>query len=62
MSNTTALPDADKAALKDSQTQLPEDTINEYEDSEENFQPKTLKFWIVIIAIYLSLFLVILVS
>ncbi|KAI4713719.1 hypothetical protein J4E89_001166 [Alternaria sp. Ai002NY15] len=31
---------------------------NEYADSEENYKPKTLKFWLVIISIYLAFFLV----
>lgn len=34
----------------------------EYEDAEKNFQPKTLKFWMIIIGMYLSIFLVALVS
>jgi hypothetical protein len=35
---------------------------DEYEDAENNFQLKSLKFWTIIIAIYLSIFLVALVS
>ena len=35
---------------------------NEYEDAEKNFQQKSLKFWIIIIGVYLSIFLVALVS
>ncbi|KAI4636024.1 hypothetical protein J4E83_000978 [Alternaria metachromatica] len=31
---------------------------NEYADSEENYKPKTLNFWLVIISIYLAFFLV----
>jgi len=31
---------------------------NEYADAEENYKPKTLKFWLVIISIYLAFFLV----
>ncbi|EXJ64936.1 hypothetical protein A1O7_01275 [Cladophialophora yegresii CBS 114405] len=31
---------------------------NEYEDAEKNFQPKSLKFWTVIIGIFLSVFLI----
>ncbi|KAI4663976.1 uncharacterized protein J4E79_003476 [Alternaria viburni] len=31
---------------------------HEYADSEENYKPKTLKFWLVIISIYLAFFLV----
>ena len=36
--------------------------VNEYEDAERNYQPKSLKFWTVIIGMYLSFFLVALVS
>ncbi|KAF2664245.1 putative aflatoxin efflux pump [Microthyrium microscopicum] len=31
---------------------------NEYEDAELNYQPKTPKFWLIIIGMYLSIFLV----
>ncbi|VUC21462.1 unnamed protein product, partial [Clonostachys rosea] len=31
---------------------------NEYEDAERNYKPKTLKFWTILIGMYLSLFLV----
>ncbi|OCK74400.1 putative aflatoxin efflux pump [Lepidopterella palustris CBS 459.81] len=31
---------------------------NEYEDAEKNYQPKSLKFWIIMIGIYLSILLV----
>ncbi|ETI28885.1 hypothetical protein G647_01337 [Cladophialophora carrionii CBS 160.54] len=31
---------------------------NEYEDAEKNFQPKSLKFWTIIIGIFLSVFLI----
>ena len=40
----------------------PVDTVDEYEDAERNFQPKSLKFWTIIIGMYLSIFLVALVS
>ena len=40
----------------------PVETVDEYEDAEKNFQPKSLKFWTIIIAMYLSIFLVALVS
>lgn len=32
--------------------------VDEYEDAETNFQPKSLKFWTIIIGVYLSIFLV----
>jgi hypothetical protein len=31
---------------------------DQYEDAEKNYQPKSLKFWTIIVATYLSLFLV----
>jgi hypothetical protein len=31
---------------------------NEYGDAEENYNPKSLKFWLIIISVYLSFFLV----
>lgn len=40
----------------------PVETVDEYEDAEKNFQPKSLKFWAIIIGMYLSIFLVALVS
>lgn len=38
------------------------DVNEEYQDAEENFQPKSPKFWTIIIGMYLSIFLVALVS
>jgi MFS family permease len=32
--------------------------VNEYADSEENYKPRSLKFWLIIISVYLSYFLV----
>lgn len=40
----------------------PVETVDEYEDAEKNFQPKSLKFWTIVIGMYLSIFLVALVS
>ena len=40
----------------------PAESVDEYEDAEKNFQPKSLKFWTIIIGMYLSIFLVALVS
>lgn len=40
----------------------PVEIADEYEDAEMNFRPKSLKFWAIIISIYLSIFLVALVS
>lgn len=39
----------------------PQDNPNEYEDAEKNYKPKTLKFWTILIGMYLSMFLVALV-
>lgn len=64
MSNTVELPNVEKLAPTAEQT-LPaavDDTVNEYADAEKNFQPRTLKFWTIVIGMYLSLFLVLLVS
>jgi hypothetical protein len=33
-------------------------TANEYADAEENYDPKSLKFWLIILSVYLSFFLV----
>lgn len=43
-------------------TPQPVDDADEYEDAEKNFQPKSPKFWLVIVGMYLSIFLVALVS
>ena len=40
----------------------PPNPKNEYEDAERNYKPKSIKFWTVIIGMYLSFFLVALVS
>jgi MFS family permease len=37
----------------------PEVTVaNEYADAEKNYDPKSLKFWLIILSVYLSFFLV----
>jgi len=38
------------------------DPVDEYEDAEMNFKPKSLKFWSIMVGMYLSFFLVGLVS
>jgi hypothetical protein len=43
------------ADVADKPAQLVED---EYEDAEKNYRPKTLKFWTIMISVYLSMFLV----
>ncbi|CAG9945077.1 unnamed protein product [Clonostachys rosea f. rosea IK726] len=47
-------------AEKDTHSTLTQsqDNQNEYEDAERNYQPKTLKFWTILIGMYLSMFLV----
>lgn len=40
----------------------PLEKVDEYEDAEKNFRLKSLKFWTIIIGMYLSIFLVALVS
>lgn len=36
--------------------------FNEYEDAERNFRPRSLKFWTILLGVYLAVFLVALVS
>jgi hypothetical protein len=50
------------AASVKSANQAQTQPINEYEDAEKNYQPKSLKFWTIVIGVYLSIFLVALVS
>jgi len=38
------------------------DEVDEYEDAEQNYQPKSLKFWTILIGMYLAMFLVALVG
>ncbi len=51
MSSTDSVPE-------EPQQQRPSDPDDEYADAEKNYQPKTLKFWIVILSVYMSIFLV----
>ncbi|KAM0806217.1 major facilitator superfamily domain-containing protein [Usnea florida] len=46
------------ASVHSSKRAQPVEIIDEYEDTEKNFQPKSLKFWSIIIGVYLSIFLV----
>jgi hypothetical protein len=41
-------------------TDNPTQSLDEYEDAEKNYKPKTLRFWTLMIGIYLSTFLVML--
>lgn len=38
------------------------DMEDEYADAERNYQPRSLKFWTILIGMYLAMFLVALVS
>lgn len=57
---TASLQSANEASTAESARPL--DEFDEYEDAEKNFQPKSLKFWTIMIGMYLSIFLVALVS
>ena len=54
MSPNDPLPSAEPS-LK---TPQPTDEDEEYADAEKNFQPKSPKFWAIIVSVYLSIFLV----
>jgi hypothetical protein len=56
MSSITSTKSAEEPTAADS------DQLNEYEDAEKNYNPKSLKFWTILIGMYLSIFLVALVS
>jgi hypothetical protein len=58
---TDALPEARPSTFtqyteKDDLTPPPK--TNEYADAEKNYDPKSLKFWLIVISIYLAFFLV----
>ncbi|KAF1943978.1 putative aflatoxin efflux pump [Clathrospora elynae] len=40
------------------ETSSPPPPPNEHEDAEKNYKPKSLKFWLIIISVYLSFFLI----
>ncbi|KAG8527918.1 uncharacterized protein KY384_006834 [Bacidia gigantensis] len=44
--------------LPSSETSQPVEPIDEYEDAEKNFQPRSFKFWAIIVGMYLAIFLV----
>jgi hypothetical protein len=48
-SSADKTPTADKPAVS---------ADNQYEDAEKNYRPKSLKFWTIMIGMYLSIFLV----
>ncbi|OCL13974.1 MFS general substrate transporter [Glonium stellatum] len=50
--------DSVQSAQPASKPPQPSNEDNEYEDAEKNFQLKSLKFWLIIIGVYLSIFLV----
>jgi hypothetical protein len=48
-----------KFSHKTEKVATPEATVvNEYADAEKNYDPKSLKFWLIILSVYLSFFLV----
>jgi hypothetical protein len=60
MSSTASVHDA--KSIPPAELVQPIEAVNEYEDAEKNFQPKTLRFWTIIIGMYMSIFLIALVS
>ena len=63
--NLTMSPTASVHSAKEAPTAeraQPAETVDEYEDAEKNFQPRSPKFWSIIIGMYLSIFLVALVT
>lgn len=59
--STPSITGAEKTSAAAESGQQPEE-IDEYADAEKNYQPKTLKFWSIMIGMYISIFLVALVS
>ena len=57
MSPTASVHDTNDVPL--SEQARPVEKVNEYEDAEKNYQPK---FWTIMVGMYLSIFLVALVS
>ncbi|KEF59481.1 uncharacterized protein A1O9_04325 [Exophiala aquamarina CBS 119918] len=56
MSSTASVDDAKQATTAgEAQSR---DPVNEYEDAEKNFKPKSIKFWSIMTGMYLSFFLV----
>ena len=49
------------AAVHSAKEVLPVEAADEYEDAEKNFQPRSPKFWAIIVGVYLAIFLVALV-
>ena len=60
MSPSASIHSTDKP-VADEPTKTAEN-LNDYDEAEENYQPKSLKFWAIMIGMYLSIFLVALVS
>jgi hypothetical protein len=60
MSSTASVHDAKN--IPPAELVQPIEAVNEYEDAEKNFQPKTFRFWTIIIGMYMSIFLIALVS
>jgi hypothetical protein len=60
MSSADSLQSAQRAPK--AKAPRPFDEDDEYGDAEKNFQPRSPKFWMIIIGMYASIFLVALVS
>ncbi|PMD20653.1 putative aflatoxin efflux pump [Hyaloscypha hepaticicola] len=58
MKPTTDSSGSSCAALDSKADESAHSVDDQYEDAEKNYQPKSLKFWTIIVATYLSLFLV----
>ena len=58
MKPTTNSFGSSSAALDSKADRSAHSVDDQYEDAEKNYQPKSLKFWTIIVATYLSLFLV----
>jgi hypothetical protein len=61
MASTSPLPPATKEILPSSNEDDATSSSpphNEYEDAEQNYNAKSLKFWLIILSVYLSFFLI----
>ncbi|KAH7138527.1 putative aflatoxin efflux pump [Dendryphion nanum] len=50
--------DASRASVHSTNQIDPTPSTSEYDDAERNYQPKTFKFWAIMISMYLSIFLI----
>ena len=61
MSPETSIPDAEKSRMAAEPAPSP-DELDEYGDAEKKYQPRSPKFWAIIMGVYFSIFLVALVK